>query len=329
MYHNNQSSLLGLSYTSVSNVSNKPILSAPPGLIHPSLMNPENNNSTSYPNSYSINEFKNAYQIETQKLSSYDVFLNEDLIISNEITKLSSIYETLMNKKSEIDRHLISVHSQINELIKKKEDNKRIMNISTHYPTLSEATSIVRQTPNINTNTNTNTKHVEFKETVTIRTPVPIKPDISHETKNSFEVSESFIKSVQDILTKYPNIQAREIQKKLLPEHRPPPGSRKFQLILFKVPGVTAKEEKIITKNGTEMIENIFYLDNGFDKKIIKEINKPVINNSNSDWRVLPIKEQTNFGNKWISRGKTRECYRKLKGKPCKVNEKGFCNYCY
>ena len=316
MYHNNhQNSLLGLSYTSGSNVSHKPILSSPPGLIHPSLMTQVNHNSTSLSEShpYTMNRFPNTYQIETQKLSSYDLFLNEDLMISNEISKLSSIYETLMNKKLEIDKHLIDIHTQISELIKKKETNKRVMNISNDYPTLREATGIIP-----------NTKHIAFKETVTVHSDSSIK---SIKSIDSNEVSESFIKSVQAILTKYPNIQAREIQNKLAPMDRPPPGSRKFQSMLFKVPGVMAKEENIITKNGTKMIENIFYLDNGFDKKIIEENKKPVINNIESNWRTLAIKEQPNFKNKNTFKG--RECYRKMKGKPCKVNEKGLCNFCY
>jgi hypothetical protein len=315
--NNNQSSLLGLSYTLPSNMSNKPILSAPPGLIHPSLMNHSNHNSTSYSNSYSMNEIQNLYQVETKKLSAHDLFLNEDLMISNEIIKLSSIYETLINKKSEIDRHLIEVHTHINELVKRKEHNKRNMSISTHYPTLSEATGIVGEIPIVNT------KHVAFKETVSVHTPLSVKPNV--ETN---EVSESFIKSVQDILTKYPNIQAREIQNKLSSEHKPPPGSRKFQSMLFKVPGVMSKEEKIITKNGTGMIENIFFLDNGFDKKIIVENKKPVLDISSSSWRGLPIKEQSNFTSIGSSKSRERQCFRKIKGKSCKINEKGFCNYC-
>jgi hypothetical protein len=325
MYNNNhQSSLLGLSYTLPSNVSNKPILLAPPGLIHPSLMNQVNHNSTSLPiaqsqsqyqpsteprsYTFSLDRFPNLYQVETQKLSSHDLFLNEDLMISNEITKLSNIYETLMSKKLEIDKHLFDIHSQISELIKKKEVNKRVMNISTTHPTLEEATS------------SRNTQQIAFKETVAIHSPVLIK------SIDSNEPSESFIKSVQAILTKYPNILASDIQNKLSPEHRPPAGSRKFQSMLFKVPGVMAKEEKVITKNGTEMIENIFYLDNGFDKKILEEIKKP-LNNIDSNWRILAIKEQPNFKNKNTFKG--RECFRKMKGKPCKVNEKGFCNYCH
>ena len=130
------------------------------------------------------------------------------------------------------------------------------------------------------------------------------------------------------------------------------------------------KEIKFTTRTGTEMIDNIFYLDptitsekiivtqskespvDTFDgwtpnksaltclkeqellssstpMKFASESKTPIP----SPFRSLSneIKTPIKFGNNWSTASlkmKNKACYRQLKGQPCKLNEKGFCNYC-
>jgi len=328
MYHNipENTSLLGLSFNRQAH------LNAPPGLPHPS-----SRLSHAPPGLNNYNSLNNSYQSpeNNQRLSSYELSYNDELLINNELSRMSQVFENLLTQRKDIDYNLTVVQSRIDELIKKKEYNKTVLNMSHGggggniiYPT-------------------------QFKQPIE-QSAIPlvqnvkehIKEPIREQIKNTseFEVTENFIKSVQDILRKYPNIVAREIQNKLSPENRPPAGSRKFQQFLCKVPGVMTKEIKFTTRTGTDMIDNIFYLDptitptkespvDTFDgwvtMKFASESKTPIP----SPFRSLSneIKTPIKFGNNWSTSAlkmKNKACYRQLKGKPCKLNEKGFCNYC-
>jgi hypothetical protein len=111
------------------------------------------------------------------------------------------------------------------------------------------------------------------------------------------------------------------------------------------------KEIKFMTRTGTEMIDNIFYLDPTItSEKIIVTQSKESPVDTFDGWAPMKfasesktpipspfrslsteIKTPIKFGNNWSTSAlklKNKACYRQLKGKPCKLNEKGFCNYC-
>jgi hypothetical protein len=113
--------------------------------------------------------------------------------------------------------------------------------------------------------------------------------------------TEGFIRSVTKILMEHDKLMANQIQSKLPAEDKPPTQSGIFQKLLLKIPGIKVKEEKVIRSNGNEEYDRIFYFD-----KVVE-----------------PIIPASNYGRNW-----KKECFKKMRGKPCKLNDKGVCNYC-
>ena len=234
--------------------------------------------------------------------SSYNFHLDDISMIDNELVRITARRDDLLNKRQEIDTYLNDIETRINFLIKKKTAIKNVQSISSQRMLMSGGGG---------GGSNIHTYLPEYpprgypsayKQIHYPQPPQPTSPIVESVPKKEIiaKPSDSFIVSVTKILTENPNLKANQIQHKLPDEDKPQPQSRIFQKLLMQVPNIQVREEKVIRSNGVEENERIFYLDHS------KFIPSPVKTGRN--WK--------------------RECFKKMKGKPCKLNEKGLCNYC-
>jgi hypothetical protein len=234
--------------------------------------------------------------------SSYNFQLDDISMIENELMRITSSRDDLLSKRQEIDTYLIEIENRINFLVKKKTAIKRVQSIASQRMSMSGGGG---GGANINVNMSDYPPRGYSSSYEQIHYPKPtppIPPIVESIQKKELitKPTESFIASVSKILTENPNLKAPQIQNKLPEVDKPQPQSRIFQKLLMQVPGIQVKEEKVIRSNGVEENERIFYLD--YSKSI------PFQPKSGRNWK--------------------RECFKKMKGKPCKLNEKGVCNYC-